>query len=98
MQLWPGEKCSSRKLRPGRGNSLPAHAVKSIAEAMLSGMTNVEAGRDKGAAFAPLFSDDTIRTGRKVHNPRSGGWLSRQHRCKEARENDEAHSHIFPHT
>jgi hypothetical protein len=55
-----------------RETCLKAHAVKGVPKAILSGVTNVEAGRYEGAAFAPLFIDDAIRTRREVHDLNGG--------------------------
>jgi hypothetical protein len=46
--------------------------MKRVPKAILSGVTNVEAGRYEGAAFAPLFIDDAIRTRREVHDLNGG--------------------------
>jgi hypothetical protein len=79
-----------------RSTCLPAHAVKGVAEAMLSGVTNVEAGRYEGAAFTSFFIHDTIRTRRKVHNPNGGRCFLNCHPCKKTREEDDGHSHTLP--
>ena len=82
--------------QPSRWTCLPAHAVKGIAEAMLSGVTNVEAGRYEGAAFTSFFIHDTVWTRRKVHNPNRCRCFLSCHSCKKTREEDDGHSHTFP--
>jgi hypothetical protein len=61
---------------PAARACLPAHAVKGVAEAILSGVADVKAGRHEGAAFTP-FIDDAIRTRRKVKHPGGGRCLLR---------------------
>jgi hypothetical protein len=77
---------------------LPAHPVKGIAKAMLSRMTNVKAGRHEGAAFTRLIIDGALRTRWKVLNFEGRRCLLSHHSPKEKRQDNEARSHIFPHS
>jgi hypothetical protein len=67
-----------------------------MADAVLSRVTNVIAARYDGVAFA-RFIDDAVRTERKALELNGCGCLLSCHSCKETREDDDGHSHIFPH-
>ena len=70
--------------------------MKGIAKAMLSRMTNMKAGRYKGAAFTPLING-ALRTRRKVQKLDGRRSLLSYHCRQETRQDDDGHSHIFPH-
>ena len=72
--------------------------MKGIAKAMLSCETNVIAVRHIGTTFADLFFDDALRTWRKVLLKSNGcRRLLSCHPSSETREDDDGHSHNFPH-
>ena len=75
---------------------LPAHPMKGIAKAILSRVTNVEAGRYEGTAFARFLVDDAIWTRRKALELCGGRRLLNLHSCKENNENDDGRFHISP--
>jgi hypothetical protein len=61
--------------------------MKGVTKAVLARMTNVEAGRYKGATFTPRFMHGALWAGRKVLNPQRGGLLARKY-YEETRENE----------
>ena len=65
-----------------------------MADAALSRVTNVRAARYDGVALT-RFIDDALWARRKALN--GCGCLLSAHCCKETREHDDDHSHIFPH-
>jgi hypothetical protein len=69
--------------------------MKGIAKAILSRVTNVEAGRYEGTAFARFLVDDAIRTRRKVLELHGGRCLLNQHSRKENNKNDDGRFHVF---
>jgi hypothetical protein len=79
---------------PGCKICLKAHAVKGIAKAMLSSVTNVKAARYEGAAYAPFFIDDAIWA-RRTMQLNGGRRLLSYHCCKETGEGDDGYLHIF---